>query len=316
MRRATAGKWRVYASWRGTKVPYTGGALTITATISVDGGAEGAIADTNPTEIGNGFYDFTIADDENDGYKLTLTAVSSTSGVEVVAVPLVEYTEVDLVDAPNATALTAIYDAFGNGSQLTACATATGFATPTNVTDARDAILTQGNSAWVTATSVSLADGSIVAATFGADAITAAAIADGAFVAANFAANSLNGKGDWNTVVPPSVSEFNARTILAAAYATATALTDGTVQVGTVRDGAIGAAAVADIFSTTTLAEAYAAASAEGTVAQLLYMIQQSIHEFGIVDTTRTVRKLDGTTTAATFTLDDATSPTDTKRET
>lgn len=65
-----------------------------------------------------------------------------------------------------------------------------------------------GVTAWVTATIVGLADGSIVAATFGADAITAAAIADGAFVAANFAANSLNGKGDWNTTTPPTTGEI------------------------------------------------------------------------------------------------------------
>lgn len=36
--------------------------------------------------------------------------------------------------------------------------TATGFATPANVTDARDAILTQGNTAWTTATSVAVSD--------------------------------------------------------------------------------------------------------------------------------------------------------------
>jgi len=35
-----------------------------------------------------------------------------------------------------------------------------------------------------------------------ADAITAAKIADNAFLAVNFAAASLDGKGDWNTVVP------------------------------------------------------------------------------------------------------------------
>lgn len=51
-------------------------------------------------------------------------------------------------------------------------------------------------------TGLSLANGSIVAATFGADCITAAKIADNAFVAANFAASSLDGKGDWNTVTP------------------------------------------------------------------------------------------------------------------
>lgn len=41
-----------------------------------------------------------------------------------------------------------------------------------------------------------------------ADAITAAKIADNAFLAVNFAAASLDGKGDWNTVVCLSRREF------------------------------------------------------------------------------------------------------------
>ncbi len=40
--------------------------------------------------------------------------------------------------------------------------------------------------------------GTMDAAAFGADFLTAAKIADGAFVAANFAASSLDGKGNWN----------------------------------------------------------------------------------------------------------------------
>ena len=44
--------------------------------------------------------------------------------------------------------------------------------------------------------------GTLDAAQFGGDFLTAAKIADGAFVAANFAANSLDDKGNWNTVTP------------------------------------------------------------------------------------------------------------------
>ena len=79
-----------------------------------------------------------------------------------------------------------------------------------------------------------------------------------------------------------------------------------------------GASIAADVAAilTTALTESYAADGAEGTAAQLLYMIQQSLHEFAISSTTRTVKKLDGSTTAATFTLDDATAPTSTTRAT
>lgn len=93
-------------------------------------------------------------------------------------------------------------------------------------------------------------------------------------------------------------------------------LADGTVQVGVVRDGAIGAAAVADIFSTTTIAEAYAADGAAGTPAQILYQVQQALTEFSIASTTITVKKLDGSTTASTYTIDSATTPTSRTRAT
>lgn len=67
---------------------------------------------------------------------------------------------------------------------------------------------------------------------------------------------------------------------------------------------------------TTTLTESYAADGAEATAAQMLYMIQQAITEFAISDITKTIKKLDGETTAATETLDDASNPTSITRAT
>lgn len=66
----------------------------------------------------------------------------------------------------------------------------------------------------------------------------------------------------------------------------------------------------------TALTEDYAADGSTGTLNQMLYMILQSLHEFAINTTTRTVKKLDGSTTAMTFTLDSAVSPTSTTRAT
>ena len=82
------------------------------------------------------------------------------------------------------------------------------------------------------------------------------------------------------------------------------------VTVATISDGAIGAAAVADIWSTTAIAESYASDGSTGTGAQLLYQIQQALTEFAISSTTLTVKRLDGSTTASTYTLDDASAPT------
>lgn len=61
---------------------------------------------------------------------------------------------------------------------------------------------------------------------------------------------------------------------------------------------------------TTALAEVYASDGVAPTVQQALMLIQQTIGDFAISGTTMTVKKLDGSTTAATYTLDDAGNPT------
>ncbi len=66
---------------------------------------------------------------------------------------------------------------------------------------------------------------------------------------------------------------------------------------------------VADIL-TSQMTEAYAADGTAPTLAQALFLIQQMLGDFSISGTTLTVKKLDGSTTAATFTLDDGTTPT------
>ena len=68
--------------------------------------------------------------------------------------------------------------------------------------------------------------------------------------------------------------------------------------------------AIADAIRARQLTEGYAADGVAPTLQQALFMIQQMLTEMSIAGTTMTVKKLDGTTTAATFTLDDATTPT------
>ncbi len=65
---------------------------------------------------------------------------------------------------------------------------------------------------------------------------------------------------------------------------------------------------------TTQMTEAYAADGVEPTLAQAMFFMQQYLIERGVAGTVGTVRKLDKTTTAATFDLDDDTNPTDTTR--
>lgn len=67
---------------------------------------------------------------------------------------------------------------------------------------------------------------------------------------------------------------------------------------------------------TTALTEAYRADGATGTVAQLLYEVVAHLGESSITGTTKTIKKIDGTTSAGTFTLDSATTPTSITRAT
>lgn len=70
---------------------------------------------------------------------------------------------------------------------------------------------------------------------------------------------------------------------------------------------------VTDIL-TTQMTESYAADGAAPTLAQSLLLIQQQLGDFAISGTTITVKKVDGSTTAATFTLDSSTAPTSSTR--
>ncbi len=61
---------------------------------------------------------------------------------------------------------------------------------------------------------------------------------------------------------------------------------------------------------TTALTEAYAADGVAFTLSQALFMIYSAVMEFSIAGTTLTCKKLDGSTTAMTVTLDSSTAPT------
>lgn len=67
---------------------------------------------------------------------------------------------------------------------------------------------------------------------------------------------------------------------------------------------------------TVAMTESYAADGAAPTPVQALFAIQQFQQEKNVSGTTMTIKKIDGTTTAMTFTIDSATSPTTITRTT
>jgi hypothetical protein len=111
----------------------------------------------------------------------------------------------------------------------------------------------------------------------------------------------------------PTVAEFEARTLVAANYFDPAADTVANVTtVGSVTTKT-GYALTSDYdFAKGTVAvtEAYAADGAAPTPVQALMLIQQALTEFTISGTTTTIKKLDGSTTAASLTLNNATTPT------
>ena len=65
-----------------------------------------------------------------------------------------------------------------------------------------------------------------------------------------------------------------------------------------------------DAMWTTAMVESYASDGSAATPAQILYMILCAVSEFAISSTTITGKKLDGSTTAMTWTIDSSSSPT------
>ena len=72
---------------------------------------------------------------------------------------------------------------------------------------------------------------------------------------------------------------------------------------------------VADVLAS-ALTESYSTDGAAPTLTQAVMLILQHLSESSITGTTKTVKQLDGSTTAATFTLDDASSPSSITRAT
>ena len=62
---------------------------------------------------------------------------------------------------------------------------------------------------------------------------------------------------------------------------------------------------------TTAMTEAYAANGSPMTPAEALYMIYAVCAQFAVSGTSITAKRLDGSTTALTFTMDSATAPTE-----
>jgi hypothetical protein len=125
---------------------------------------------------------------------------------------------------------------------------------------------------------------------------------------------SALGTGTWATSLASQVSVDDLPTN--AELATALGTADDAVLAAIAALNDLSASAAFTAVLTTQLTESYAADGAAPTLAQAIFLIQQALTEFAISGTTTTIKKLDGSTTAATLTLDDGTTPTSVTRAT
>lgn len=136
---------------------------------------------------------------------------------------------------------------------------------------------------------------------------------------------NLMGWDDQAAQVPANATQFAGQTITAgagvtipASLASPTNITAGTITTVTnltnaATSGDLTAtmkASVATAALTTQMTESYAADGTAPTLAQAVFETKQALTEFSISGTTITAKKLDGSTTAATYTLDSSTTPT------
>ena len=343
---------------------------TVTVLITIDNGTQSASGGTAPAHEGNGYHSYTPTQAETNGDHVAFTftgtgAVPATVQV-FTAFPQTVDNATGIADIPTVAEFNArtLVSASYFDPAVDTVANVTTVATTTTNSDMRGT------------------DSALLAAN-----LTAGAVDNVTLVATTTTNTDMRGTDSANTVVPPSVAQFNARTILSADYfdpavdavanvtlcATTTTNTDqrGTdsaalasvctetrlaeLDAGNIpadidaipttamrgTDSALLAASinltagavdnVTTVATTTTntdmvaepttllttqMTEAYAADNVDPTVAQCLFMIQQTIGDFSISGTTITTKKIDGSTTASTYTLDDGTNPTSRTRAT
>ena len=212
----------------------------------------------------------------------------------------------------------------GSGNDLNATSTPLTLAKTTNITGFNDiaatavvssgAITTSGGAVTTVTTTTNLTNLPTIPANW----LTAAG------TAADFGAEMATAiwtdttAGDFT--VAASIGKTIVNGVSLGTGLTINAYTGNTAQTGDsfARLGApAGASVSADIATkatpaqilTTALTESYAADGAAGTLSQLILGRQAFLQERAVSGTTCTVKKLDGSTTAMTFTLSDATSP-------
>jgi len=289
MRKNTASQtiaFQMNATADGT--PVTSGTPTVYYT--VDGGAQGTGGGASVHE-GNGQWTYTPAQAETNGSHVAFTMALTNAISQTVNVWPVSFDPTDAVRM----GLTALPNAAADGVGGLPISDAGGLDL--------DTLLGYLTAAVATATALATAQTDLDTIT-GTDGVTLATAQ--ALYAPNVVVPDAAG------VAPTAVEvrqEMDSNSTQLATIATDTT-TDIPALIAALEN-----VSVADLL-TTQMTEAYAADGAAPTLTQSLMLIQQMLGDFAIAGTTLTVKGVDGTTSKATFTLNDGTNPTSITRAT
>ncbi len=276
---------------------------------TLDGSTQTAIGDVTPVHEGNGLWTFDLLAAEMNGDIVSLTFTHASAITVHFTIKTDTKIVSELQDITTAQVNTEVDTGIIDAALATAASLLTAQADLDIITGASGVVLLTATQASIDAIEV---DTSITLQAE-LDAIQAAVITNAAGV--DIAADIIAIKAETALVVADT-SELQGdwanggRLDLIQDIIAADTTTDIPALISALND-----LSITDVL-TTQMTEAYAADGTAPTLAQCLFMIQQVLGEFAISGTTITVKKLDGTTTAATFTLDSSTAPTSSTRST
>lgn len=308
----------------------------VTALITVDGGTQSASGGTGPTSEGNGLHTYIPTQAETNGDHIAFTFTGTGAIPATIQVytgfPQTVDNNVLAAGATGFAAIDTVVDAILVDTTEIGVAGAglTNINLPNQIMDITGNLSGSVGSVTGGATSAALAtaqaDLDIITGATGVNLLTATQTSidaietdTGTTIPAQITA--LNNVAATDIVSAGAITTLSGAVVNVDLVDTLTTYTSNTPQTGDsfARLGApAGASVSADIAAvptvaeilTTAMTEAYAADGVAPTLAEAIFLIQQTIGEFAISGTTVTVKKLDGAATAAAYTLDDGTSPT------
>lgn len=333
----------VFAFDATSNVPKTGDSANIAAYVSKDFGAVTQLTDTSATEMdatnAPGYYLFDISQTETNADCLLISGKSSTANIKVIGAPATIFTfPTTGILAPATSGRTLVVDASGLADANMVKMGPTGSGTAQTARDIGTSVLlssgtgtgqvslssglvditqTAADKAWSTAARTLTAGTNIQLPSNGLANVTAWTVA----ITGNITGNLSGSVGSVTGAVGSVTGNVGGN--VTGSVGSVTGLTasnlDTTISsrlASASYTSPPSAASVASAVLTTQMTESYAADGAAPTLTQGVMLIQQCLTEASVSGTTMTIKKVDGSTSAATLTLNDASAPTSVTRAT